>query len=229
MNLISSVGVRPVLEHLVPQFEKETGVHIAIAFGTAVQMKAKADSGDAFDLVILNPPQIDDLIAHGKADGATRTDLARSGMGFAVAAGIPLPDLSSDEKMKAWLLGLKTIATGNPASGGFGSVYFDKMVQRLGIAGHTRALTIHQPPGEFAKPVAAGKADMGAGLISEMIGMANVQCLPVRTDDAGAFVGFAAALSLNAAARKEALAFLQYLRTPAAAEVFRSRGLTPAP
>ncbi len=228
MILLSSVGVRPVLEEVVHDFEKSHALKVDIRFGTAVQMKARADSGEPFDLVILNPGQIDDLIAKGVVDAKTCTALARSGMGFAIAADASAPDLSSDAAMRAFLRNAKVIASGNPALGGFGSVYFDKLVDRLGIGAETRPKTAHQPPGDFAKPVAAGTADVGVGLISEMVAMANVQAVPIAQHDAASYVGFTAAISAAATQAGAARAFIERLRTPDVAKIFEARGLTPA-
>ena len=227
MKLISSVGVRPVIEELVPQFERASGHKVEIMFGTAVQMKAKADAGEPFDLAILNPPQIDDLIKQGKAEAATRADIARSGMGFAISQNATKPDIATDEKLKAYLRSVKTIATGNPAAGGFGSVFFDRLVERLGIAGETRPKTRHEAPGDFAKPVAAGQADLGVGLISEIVSIKGVQSVALMPDDPASFVRFAAAVGSGARQAEAARALLKFLATPAAAEVFKAKGLTP--
>jgi molybdate transport system substrate-binding protein len=226
MKLISSVGVRDVIEELVPEFEHASGHKVEIMFGTAVQMKAKVDGGEAFDLVILNPPQIDDIIQQGKGVADTRADLARTGMGFAIPAHAAKPDISTDEKLKTWLTGLKTIASGNPASGGFGAVYFDKLVQRLGIADMTRPKMKFAAPGEFAKPVAAGEAEAGVGLISEMVALQGVQAVLLNANDPASYVGFAGAVSSSAHQAEAGRALLKFLTTPDAKAAFRAKGST---
>lgn len=227
MKLVSSVGVRPVLEELVPQFEKSSGAKIEILFGTAVQQKAKVDAGESFDLVILNPPQIEDLVQAGKVIASSRQQIARTGMGCAIPARAATPDLSSEEKLKAWLLSLKVIASGNPAVGGFGSVYFDKLVERLGIASETRPRTRHQPPGDFAKPVSRGEADMGAGLVSEIAGVPDVKSVPLLPEDPASWVRFSGAVGVHARAPGEAQAFLAFITSTSVARFFEARGLTP--
>ena len=227
MKLVSSVGVRPAIEDLVPQFEKARGHKVEILFGTAVQMKGKIDAGEAFDLAILNPPQIDDIVKTGKGVAETRAPIARAGMGFAIRPDAPKPDISTDEKLKTWLLSLKSIASGNPAAGGFGSVYFDNLVVRLGIADQTRPKTKFAAPGEFAKPVGAGEAEAGVGLVSEIIAVKNVQSLPLETDNPKSFVGFAGVVSAQAKQADAARALLKYLTSPEAQAVYRAKGLTP--
>lgn len=227
MKLISSVGVRPAIEELVPQFEAASGATVEILFGTAVQMKGKVDAGESFDLVILNPPQIDAIIADGKGAAGTRAPLARAGMGIAIPLDAPIPDLSTDEKLKNWLLTIPSFATGNPASGGFGSVYFDRLVERLGISGVTRPKTQFAPPGEFAKPVAAGNAQAGIGLISEIVAVKGVQTVPLMTQDPAGYVGFAGVVGSAASNPEAARALLQFLISPGGQAVFRAKGMLP--
>lgn len=226
MKLISSVGVRPVIEELIPQFEKASGHTVEILFGTAVQMKNKLDEGEAFDLAILNPPQVDEVVKAGKGRADARARLARGGMGFAIPPDAPVPDISTDEKLKAWLLGVNTFASGNPAAGGFGSVYFDNLVTRLGIADYTRPRTKHSPPGEFAKPVGAGQAEVGVGLISEIVSVKNVQTVPLGEKDPASFVGFEAVVSAAAADADAGRALMAFLTNPQSQAVFRAKGLT---
>lgn len=227
MKLVSSVGVRPAIEDLVPQFEKASGHKVEILFGTAVQMKGKIDAGETFDLAILNPPQIDDIVKAGKGVAETRAAVARTGMGFAIPPAMPVPDISSDEKLKAWLLSLKSIASGNPAAGGFGSVYFDKLVQRLGIAEQTRPKTKFAAPGEFAKPVSAGETEAGVGLVSEIVSVKNVKSVPLETGNPASYVGFAAVVATGAKEREAALALLKFLTSAEGQSVFRARGMEP--
>jgi molybdate transport system substrate-binding protein len=225
MKLVSSVGVRPVLEELIPQFEKSSGHKVEILFGTAVQQKAKVDAGESFDLLILNPPQVEDLVKAGKVAGASVREIARAGMGFAIAANAPTPDISSDDKLRAYLRATPRLASGNPAVGGFGSVYFDRLVERLGIAGETRPKTQHQPPGDFAKPVSKGAADVGVGLLSEIAGVPNVKSVTLNPDDPASWVRFSAGMSVAPSDAAGAKALIAYLATPAATAVFNAKGL----
>ena len=225
IRLLSSVGVRPVLEELLPRFERASGHRVAVQFGTAAQMKAKIDGGEPFDVAVIGAAQVDDLVKQGKGEPGSRTGIARAGMGFAIRGDAPRPDIGSDDKLKAYLQGVKSIASGNPASGGFGSVYFDKLVQRLGIAEETRPKTKFLPPGEFAKPVAGGEAEVGAGLVSEIVSVNGVQSVPLMPQDPASYLVFAgvAASGADGAAR----ALLEFLASPAARDVFVAKGMLP--
>ena len=227
IRLMSSVGVRPVLEELLPRFERESGHKVAVQWGTAAQMKGKIDAGEAFDVAIIGAAQVDDLVKQGKGAADSRTAIARAGMGIATRAEAPRPDIGSDEKLKAYLLGAKSIASGNPATGGFGSVYFDNLVQRLGIAAETRPRTRFSPPGEFAKAVAAGDAEIGAGVMSEMVGVNGVHAVALMEQDPASYLRFAGVASSAAGDAAAARALLKFLTTPQAVEAFRSKAMLP--
>src|SRR6266478_5235979 len=86
-------------------------------------------AGVAFDLVIMPGTFIDDLTRSGKIAAGTRVDLAKSGIGVAVRAGAPKPDISSGEALKRALLAAKSIAYSSGPSG----VYLAGLFKRWSI------------------------------------------------------------------------------------------------
>jgi molybdate transport system substrate-binding protein len=50
---------------------------------------------ESFDVAILTPPLLDDLIAKGHIARASRAEVARVGLGLMIRAGAPKPDVSS--------------------------------------------------------------------------------------------------------------------------------------
>src|SRR5436190_19611495 len=88
ITVLSSNGFRAVIQELAPQFEKATGHQVAISFSVAAELKKRIDAGEPFDLAILTPALVDDLIAQRKVVAASRTVLARSGMALAIRRGL---------------------------------------------------------------------------------------------------------------------------------------------
>src|SRR6266850_585562 len=109
IKLISTIGVRSAVEELAPQFESKTGRKLAITFGVANVLKRQIEAGEPFDLAIMTAAVTDDLIKQGRLVAATRTDVARGGIGIAVHAGAPRPDISSVDALKRALLEAKSI------------------------------------------------------------------------------------------------------------------------
>jgi molybdate transport system substrate-binding protein len=88
---------------LVPRFEKESGLKVTTIFTGTLDVQKRIAAGEAYDLIIMAGPAIDDFIKAGKIVPGSRVDLAKSGVGVGVRAGAPKPDISSTEALKkAW-------------------------------------------------------------------------------------------------------------------------------
>src|SRR5262245_40347961 len=87
-------GVSGAFGELVPQFERTTGHKIEIQYGGGRTLRKQIEAGEAFDLVIIDSDEVDDLIKQGKIAGDTRVDIVRAGIGVAVREGAPKPDIS---------------------------------------------------------------------------------------------------------------------------------------
>ena len=57
------------MDELAPQFEKATKHKVTMVFGLAGALKTKIEKGEPFDVAILTPPLLDDLIAKGAGAG----------------------------------------------------------------------------------------------------------------------------------------------------------------
>lgn len=225
LKLIGSVALKGAVESLAPSFERATGHKLITQFGTAAAMKARIDGGEAFDLVALLPAQVDDLVRQGKVSGATRADVAKAGPALGIRAGAPVPDLSTDERLKAFLLDVKSISHADPALGGFAAVYFVKLTTTLGIADAVKAKMSYSKPGEGATLVASGQVELGVGMMSEVVPVAGVQALPLKPDDPASFIGFVIAAATAARDPEAARAWLSFMQSPAARTVIRAQGL----
>src|SRR5437763_12112277 len=115
IKVLSSVALRAALdEDFLPQFERSTENKVTIKYGAAAALKQQIESGETFDLAILTPALIDDLIKQGKVDTGSRTNIARTGVGVAIRQGAAKPDISTAEAFKRALLNAKSVAYGDP-------------------------------------------------------------------------------------------------------------------
>ena len=55
VRVLSSVGIKAVVEELAPQFEKTTKHKVTAVFDLASAQKAKIEGGERFDVAILTP------------------------------------------------------------------------------------------------------------------------------------------------------------------------------
>ncbi|HZE59015.1 MAG TPA: substrate-binding domain-containing protein [Burkholderiales bacterium] len=225
LKVLASNGVRATLEELAPAFERETGHKLAVTYGVAAVLKRQIEAGEAFDLAILTSGGIEDLATQGKVDGASRTPIARSGVGVAVRAGAPKPDIGSTEALKRALLSAKSITwTKEGASG----VYFASVVQKLGIAEQLAPkLNLAASGAQVGEKIVAGEAELGALLVNEIMALKGVDLagpLPPELQSYTVFHSGVSTASKNTAAAK---ALAHFLTTPAAAALFKSKGQEP--
>jgi molybdate transport system substrate-binding protein len=110
IKVLTTRAVSTVLAEIGPQFERATGHKINISVDVAVALVRRVKAGEAFDLLVAAPGQIDGLVKDGKLIADTPTNLVRSGLGVEVKAGAPRPDVSTVEAFKSALLAAKSIA-----------------------------------------------------------------------------------------------------------------------
>ena len=100
IRVLASNGVRAVFVELLPRFERANGRRLETLFGTTASIKQRIEKGEAFDVVIVTSEAVDDFIKTGKLAGATRADIARSGIGVGIRKGAHKPDIRTPEALK---------------------------------------------------------------------------------------------------------------------------------
>jgi molybdate transport system substrate-binding protein len=77
VHVAAAISLKPALEQIAPEYEKQTNQKIELSFGSSGQMLAQIRSGAPIDLFISAAnAQVDQLIAEGLADSAARTVIA---------------------------------------------------------------------------------------------------------------------------------------------------------
>lgn len=223
LKVSASTAVKSVLEQLGPQFEKTTGNTLAFSFGPAATLKEKIDQGAAFDVAILTAPLTDALVKAGKVDAATRTTIARAGLGLAVRAGAAKPDVGTDEALKRTLLNAKSIGYNGVGASRAGS---EAMLRKLGIADAV-APKVKLLNESAPLAVAKGEVEIGLGPISEVLPIEGVQLAGPFPADLQSYLVFTAAASTGSKNADAAKALIKFLASPAAAAVLKAKGMEP--
>src|SRR2546430_16671675 len=84
---ISSMAMRQVLAELADAYERQSGQAVAIVSVGGVDAARRVYEGEAFDFVVLAADAMEQLAAGGRVDPGSTTDIARSAVAIAVAAG----------------------------------------------------------------------------------------------------------------------------------------------
>lgn len=229
VRVMISGGFSAAYKQLVPQFENATGHKVATAYGPSMgttqnAIPVRLARGEPVDVLIMVGEALTGLTEQGKADKASRVDLARSPIGIAVRAGTPKPDISTVDALRTALLNARSVAYSDSASG----VYVEtQLFKRLGIEDQMKGKARMIPAEPVAAVVARGEAELGFQQISELLPVAGVEVVGPIPEAVQKITIFAAGLSSNAASAKAGEALIAFLGSPEAAPVIRKTGLDP--
>jgi molybdate transport system substrate-binding protein len=224
IKVLSTQATEEAYKELVPQFEKQTGHKVTTIFTGTLDVQKRLAAGETYDIIIMAGPAIDDYIKSGKIVAGSRADLAKSGVGVAVRAGAPKPDISSTEALKKTLLAAKSIGYSTGPSG----VYLASLFARLGVAEQVAPKLKQTPTGVFVGTlVASGAAEIGFQQVSELStfpGVDFVGPLPAAVQQT---TTFSSGIQAGAKEADAARAWVAFLTAPSAAAAYKKRGLEP--
>ncbi len=228
LKVLSSSGLREVMEDLGPKFERATGHKLAISFGTLGALVKRVQDGETADVIVLPQQGIDGFVKDGKAEASNVSVLARSGVGVAVRKGAPKPDISTPEALKRTLLAAKSIAYLDPAGGGASGVHFAKVLDRLRITDEMKPKTIlHANARAGGVLVASGDAEIGVNVMQELIPLPGIDLVGPLPAELQNTVVYAATIMTSAKDAAASKVLVDFLRTPEAAAVIKAKGMEP--
>ncbi len=225
INVLSSNAIKAAYTELVPHFERASGHKVATVWAGTNDILKRMKANETYDLMIMARPTLDGLAREGKVVAGSQVDLVTSGIGVAVRAGAPKPDISSGEALKRALLAAKSIGYSQGPSG----VYLIKLFERWGIADTIRSRVLQTQPGNpVGEAVARGEAEIGFQQVSELLPIAGISFvgpLPADIQEVTTFAG-----GIHAAAKEvdAAKAWVKFITSPAAAAAIRRSGMEPA-
>jgi molybdate transport system substrate-binding protein len=228
IKVLTAGAYRQVVDALVPDFEKQTGNKVTVDNGTTGELTKRIDGGEAFDVLVITPAVVDQMIASGKLSPGSRVMLARVGVGVVVKEGAAKPDISTVEAFKKALLDAKSVAYIDPASGGSSGIYVDKLLVTLGIADQIKPKAKLKQGGHVADLIASGEAELGIHQISEIVPVKGVTLVGPLPKEIQSTTTYAAGLSASAKDKDAATELIKYLSGPDAAAVLKSKGMDPA-
>lgn len=211
------------LNELAPKFERESGHKLTIHFDSTPNLIKQATS-TPFDLGVVPVDVFRNAEAKARFAAGPTIDIARVGYGVIVRAGAPKPDIGTPDAFKKALLDARSIAL-LPASAA--GAYVTSVFERLGVADAVKAKTVAQTsPGDIAKAVAKGDAELGLFLINVLTaqGVELVGPFPGGLQNDLVFTAAVAADTKEADAAKS---FIAFLRTPDAAAAIKAKGMNP--
>jgi molybdate transport system substrate-binding protein len=217
-------AVKESLTEIARRWEQASGHRIVFAWTGSEAITKRVTDGEVFDVVVNAAQNVDRLTGDGRLARGTRTDFARSGVGVAVRAGAPRPDVSSVESLKRALVAADTIAISSGTSGR----YIESLFERMGIAEQVRP-KIRQPPSgaQIGELIARGDAEIGFQQVTELLHASGVTFLGPLPAEIQNYTVWSAGQHAAAPQADAARDFLKALVAPESADAIGKTGMEP--
>ena len=224
--VLSAGAVKPALSALAPTWEKRTGHHLNVSYATAGDLRRKLAAGEYADVVILPLENFAAVEQAGITNVTSRRDLGAVGIGVAVKAGAPVPDLASEAGVKRALLDAKSVIFMDPARGTSGKHIDEVVLPKLAIRDAVRAKTTLGEGGMIAEKVARGEVEIAFQQMTELLpvkGITVAGALPPSLQKTTVYSG---AVMKSSKVAAEAAALLAFLAAGEGRAMFVAKGFT---
>jgi molybdate transport system substrate-binding protein len=217
LTVLTSMGVVSGVRDVASAFERVTGHKVIVSFEAGPSLMQKVTSNAPADLVTHYPEIIDDLVKAGTVVGS-RVDFARAGVGVAVKAGAPKPDISTPEAFKRAMLAAKSIAYARTGASG---IIAAKLMERLGLAEQLKGKTKLVDGVPVAEVVAKGEAEIGMQQINVILPVAGADYVGPLPEKLQGYVNFAVGVLAVSKERDVAQELVRFMSSPEAAPLIR--------
>jgi molybdate transport system substrate-binding protein len=142
-----------------------------------------------------------------------------------VPSGAVHPEISTVGAFTNALLAARSVAYSKAGASG---IYFDKLIERLGIADAIRTKATVIPAGFTAEKLLTGEADLAVQQVSELMVVPGVEIVGKFPEELQQVSSFSAAVMRGAANETAAARFVAGLVSKEAAAAYRATGIDPA-
>ena len=225
LQLLSAASMQTVFKEIIGDFERGSGYKVSLRYSTMGAITERVKAGERADLVISSPASISALVASGKINPGSEVTIARTGVGIVVPEGGPTLRIETVPDFRRALLEANAVVYANPAGGGAAGVHIARVIEKLGLSEQLKAKTRFGAGGDVTEvTLALGQGALGLTQVSEIVGKPGAQFVPMP-DALQNYTGFVAGIPLGAKRSQAAGAFIDFLKTPAAAAVMREKGM----
>lgn len=222
--VLSAGAVEEGVLRLAQTYKDSTGHIVSTQFGTGPEIETRLGSDESADVLIAPVAVIDRATKAGRIAPDTAVPVARVGVGITIRRGAKAPDVSTVDALKAALVAADSVVYNQASTG----QYLESLFSRMGILDELKAKsTRYGSAAQVLEHVIAGKGhEIGFGPITEIKsfepkGVVLVAPLP---KDVQNYTTYVAVVMMRAQSREHAHAFIKYLASAPAREVFTATG-----
>lgn len=222
IKVLSDGPLRPALVQIGEAFHRDSGHPVEFSFGNSPVVHKKVADGEAADVLIIQPNFVAELVKSGKVVAGDHPVVGRVGLGLAARADAPARDISTTEAFKQALLKADSLIFNNVASGN----HFAKVLERLGIAEAVKSKIVRAEPAVVFDRVVQGTGnDIGVGTIPLINSTKGLQLIGPLPAEVQSYIVYAAAPMTSSTAPQAGKAFINFLASRAAKEMFAANGV----
>jgi molybdate transport system substrate-binding protein len=226
IRLLSAAAMQTVFHMITDEFERTSGHKLVFAYSTMGAITQRVLAGETADLIIGSTQSLDWLARERRVDPASRVTIAKVGIGAVVPTGTPKPPIGSAEELKAALLAAKTLVYAFPAGGGAAGVHIAKVIDGLGIAEQVKPKTRFGAGGDVTEvTLAQGPGALGMTQISEIVNKPGADYVGPFPEAVQNYTGVTVGVPAGAPPSEATMAFIRFLRGPAAVAAIKARGM----
>jgi len=219
IHALISNGMKAPMEAIRAQAEQAIGHPLNIEYDASLELKPKIEAGEFFDVALLTPQALDDLIKQGKIEAGSRVDVARVPVAIGQRGNGPKPDISTLDALKRALLRATYIRY---VPNGASLAVIKETFRRLGIVEEMKAKTVS---GTAPTTLAPGETELNITLASEILPNRDLVFLGVLPAEVQVPAVMSVGISAKASDPKAANALIKFLQGPAIEPFLKANGM----
>jgi molybdate transport system substrate-binding protein len=219
VKVFSGGGFRSVLTEVAPKFESTTGHKVTVTYDANDGLERRIKAGESFDVLLIGAPTFE--VLGDKITPAPRAPVGRAGLGVAVRAGAPKPDIASVDAFKRTLLDANSVSH---VADGLSGVLFLGMLNRLEIAEAMKPKLKPTVVTNVVKAVASGEADMAVHNVPQILAERGVEFVGPVPAEIQSYINVIGGIGAAAKEPEAGQAFITFLTSDSAVPTVRAKG-----
>ncbi|MBI4048951.1 MAG: substrate-binding domain-containing protein [Devosia nanyangense] len=220
MRFMSALVIlKAVEDDLLPSL---AGPKPELIWDPTAALMARIEQGERADGIFAIDGSMHKLVDAGLLDPASIVPVVQAEFGIAVSLDMPMPKLENADDLIVLLLSVPTLCYSRAGASG---IYFETLIDRLGIGDTVRAKSLVIPAGLTAEQVRKGRAVLAVQQMSELRAVDGVRIVGPLPPDCQQKTDFSAGVFADATEPEAAREFIATLTSPEARAVYLDRGL----